>query len=365
MASVPQCRLSDPCCAQAATQMTHNGHSYPKTRMILTGVRPAKTTENPHSRLHQLAASYVGQQSKSIEQVGRQPMGNHQHREPGQIHGSVQKDADAARDKMQGQIKPLALQRSDSARIEQIMRGNLVEFTAQVGQYSSPARVLDALDDAIAEDVSLMVLGAKRFGINLIDRESLKVGENVFIHKSVPDGWWDAYLDLSKQAYAPIITMARHCLAPFTWTECLRMFEPVGIDRWAHELGLKYGMRDGLTCPVGARWVVAYWSRKVLSNTLSPQLRALLSMAANFAAIRLEQVVGPDPQRIGKQMSLTPRELAVLRLASNGNRTRRIAQLLGLGEETVRSHLKKAQTKLGAKDRLHAVAEALRHQLIP
>jgi len=64
-------------------------------------------------------------------------------------------------------------------------------------------------------------------------------------------------------------------------------------------------------------------------------------------------------------MTLTPRELSVLRLASNGHRTRRIAQLLELGEETVRSHVKKAQAKLGVKDRLHAVAEALRHQLIP
>jgi len=210
-----------------------------------------------------------------------------------------------------------------------------------------------------------MVLGAKRFGVNLHDREGLKVGENVFIHKSVPEGWWNAYFELSKKAYAPMIMMARHCLAPYTWTECLRIFEPVGIDRWAHELGLKYGMRDGLTCPVGARWVVVYWSRKGLSNTLSPQLRALLFMAANFAAIRLEQIVGPDPRRIAKEMTLTPRELSVLRLASNGHRTRRIAQLLELGEETVRSHVKKAQAKLGVKDRLHAVAEALRHQLIP
>jgi LuxR family quorum sensing-dependent transcriptional regulator len=36
-----------------------------------------------------------------------------------------------------------------------------------------------------------------------------------------------------------------------------------------------------------------------------------------------------------------------------------------LGEETVRSHLKKAQTKLGVKDRTHAVAEAMRQHLIP
>lgn len=266
---------------------------------------------------------------------------------------------------MQGQVRPIVFQRSDSARIEHIMRGNLVEYTAQVGQYSTPASVLDALDQAIVQDTTLMVMGAKRFGVNVRDRENLKVGENVFLHKSVPEGWWDEYYVLSQKAFAPVITMARHCLAPFTWSECLRMFEPIGVDRWAYELGLKYGIRDGLTCPVGARWVVVYWSRKVLSNSLSPQLRALLFMAANFAAIRLEQVVAPDAKRIGKQVTLTPRELSVLRLASNGHRTRKIAQLLELGEETVRSHIKKAQTKLGVRDRLHAVAEALRQQLIP
>jgi DNA-binding CsgD family transcriptional regulator len=144
------------------------------------------------------------------------------------------------------------------------------------------------------------------------------------------------------------------------------MFEPIGIDRWAYELCLKFGMRDGLTCPVGgARWVVLFWSRKVLSDRLSPQLRALLFMAASFTAIRLEQIVAPDVHRIGRQAMLTARELSVLRLASNGMRTRQIAAALELGEETVRSHMKKAQSKLGAKDRLHAVAQALRLQLIP
>jgi len=286
-------------------------------------------------------------------------MGSRHHHEQGHTICTV------AHEKAQGQVTRLVSEMSSSARIEQIMRNNLVEFTAQVERYSSTASVLDALDEAIAEDVSLMVLGAKRFGVTLRDYDAMKIGENVFIHKSVPNGWWDDYSQLSRKAFAPIITMARHCLAPYTWTECLRMFDPVGIDRWAYELGLKYGLRDGLTCPVGARWVVVYWSRKPLSRTLSPQLRALLFMAANFAAIRLEQIVGPDPRRIGSRLALTPRELSVLRLASNGHRTKRIAELLELGEETVRSHIKKAQMKLGVKDRLHAVAEALRHQLIP
>jgi DNA-binding CsgD family transcriptional regulator len=267
---------------------------------------------------------------------------------------------------VQGQVKPLVLQKSEPAKVEHFLRSTMVDFAAQVNRYATPAEVLDGLDAAVSKDSTLRALGARRYGVGLPRLETLRLGENVFIHKSVPEGWWIDYHNLSQTASSPVITMAKHCLAPVTWTECLKIFEPIGVDRWSYELGLKYGMRDGLTCSVGgARWVVIYWSRKVLADRLSPQLRALLFMAANFAAIRLEQVVAPDAQRIGDHAALTARELSVLRMASNGLRTRKIAEQLGLGEETVRSHIKKAQTKLGARDRLHAVAQALRLQLIP
>ena len=74
-------------------------------------------------------------------------------------------------------------------------------------------------------------------------------------------------------------------------------------------------------------------------------------MGATFAAIRLQRLVGPQVGRIGKGAALTARELAVLRLLSMGHHVRQVAGLLELGEETVRSHLKKAEAKLGVHDR--------------
>jgi DNA-binding CsgD family transcriptional regulator len=61
---------------------------------------------------------------------------------------------------------------------------------------------------------------------------------------------------------------------------------------------------------------------------------------------------------------LTQRELSVLKIASEGRTTNEIARALGLGMETVRTHLKKARTKLGARNSAHAVAEAMRRLLI-
>jgi LuxR family quorum sensing-dependent transcriptional regulator len=142
------------------------------------------------------------------------------------------------------------------------------------------------------------------------------------------------------------------------------MFDPVGIDRWPFELALKYGMRDGYVCPVGGRWVVSFWSPGVLGNSFTQQARGLLHMAASAAAVRLERLVGDDAKRVGFRTHLTPREQSVLRQASIGLTMQETAKALGLGEETVRSHFKKAQSKLGTRNRTHTVAEAMRELLI-
>ena len=159
--------------------------------------------------------------------------------------------------------------------------------------------------------------------------------------------------------------MAKSSLVAYTWTETMQTLDPIGLDRWPYELALKYGIRDALTCCVGQRWLVAYWSRQVLCNVLTQPLRMLLIAAAGFAALRLEQVIGEDPRRIGDRPSITPRELAVLRLVSLGKGSNEIAKLLDIGEETVRSHLKKVQSKIDVRNRAHAAAEAVRQQLIP
>ncbi len=78
-----------------------------------------------------------------------------------------------------------------------------------------------------------------------------------------------------------------------------------------------------------------------------------------------KKIIGTQTSRIGGRKSLTPRELAILRLLSTGHQTADTAALLGLGEETVRSHIKKAQGKLGVRNRIHAVSQAIRLRMIP
>jgi DNA-binding CsgD family transcriptional regulator len=241
----------------------------------------------------------------------------------------------------------------------------LSDFTDLVASVRTPQEVLDAVDAFAQRLMPVRVLGAARMPLQVSDWRSIRLGRNAFLHESIPDGWWEEYRAMAMREYDPGVMMARSSLMAFTWTETMQMLDPIGIDRWPYELSLKYGIRDALVCSVGRRWIVTYWSAKPLGNILTQAVRILLFAAASFAALRLEQLVDPDPNLLGKRPRITPRELAVLRLLSMGRQIGEIATVLGLGAETVRSHLKKLQAKLGARNRPHAVAEAMRQHLIP
>jgi DNA-binding CsgD family transcriptional regulator len=61
---------------------------------------------------------------------------------------------------------------------------------------------------------------------------------------------------------------------------------------------------------------------------------------------------------------LTPRELEVLQLAADGRTTREIAEALVVSPGTVKTHLQHIYAKLDARDRVAAVATAIRLGLI-
>ena len=251
------------------------------------------------------------------------------------------------------------------AFFDQDTRTRLIGYSTEAESLASPDDVLNRLDDITAKKSIIRVLGAQRFYAKLGDPPPIELGKTAFLHKSVPQEWLEERIAfVADGRYQVGLMTARVCLAPFTLTELSRMLDPVGIDRWGWELNLKYGLRDGFLCPIGGRWVVGYWSPKVLSSSFAHEARGLLLMAATAAAIRLERLVGEDVKRVGSRARLTARELSVLRHAAEGESLQEIAKAFHLGEETVRSHFKKAQAKLGTRNRTHTVVEAMRQLLI-
>jgi len=85
---------------------------------------------------------------------------------------------------------------------------------------------------------------------------------------------------------------------------------------------------------------------------------------AAWAALNQGRFVDPAVPPSGSRGKLTRRQREILQLLADGGSTALAARELGLSEETVKTHTKHMLARLGAKNRTHAVAIALRECLI-
>jgi DNA-binding NarL/FixJ family response regulator len=100
-------------------------------------------------------------------------------------------------------------------------------------------------------------------------------------------------------------------------------------------------------------------SAYVARTTGPAELRRAVDAAANQ-----ESFVDPAVPPKGSRGRLTRRHRQILQLLANGESTTVAARELDLSEETVKTHMKNAMARLGAKNRTHAVSIALRECLI-
>jgi DNA-binding NarL/FixJ family response regulator len=82
------------------------------------------------------------------------------------------------------------------------------------------------------------------------------------------------------------------------------------------------------------------------------------------AALDQERFVDPAVPPSGSRGKLTRRQREILQLLADGGSTVVAARELGLSEETVKTHTKNILARLGARNRTHAVAIAIRECLI-
>jgi two-component system NarL family response regulator len=135
--------------------------------------------------------------------------------------------------------------------------------------------------------------------------------------------------------------------------------EILGIDRKARVLALTTYHGDVLARQVMAAGACGYLVKRAMRKEL---VDAVTNLVKGYKYISLDVAIELG-QHLGSEL-LSARELQVLRLVSEGNTNRKIAELMGVSEETVKSHLKTILSKTKAQDRTHAVAIALRRGML-
>jgi DNA-binding NarL/FixJ family response regulator len=112
--------------------------------------------------------------------------------------------------------------------------------------------------------------------------------------------------------------------------------------------------------------------RHIASAALQAGASAYVARTAGTAELRRavdaaaaqESFVDPAVPPKGSRGKLTQRQRQILQLLADGESTTVAARELDLSEETVKTHMKNALARLGAKNRSHAIAIALRESQI-
>lgn len=214
-----------------------------------------------------------------------------------------------------------------------------------------------------------VVLGARNLGFEhcgyLIGIPLAKANWNFVMASNLPRAWQERYLRRGYHEIDPTVQYAKTAVAPLVWSR--DSFVSRRTNRWLKD-ALAIGFNHGWTQPMrdaSGRFGMLTLARGE-GAIGTEELEEKQPMLQWLAQVVHRRLFGEFQawQRNESIRRLTERELVCLRLAADGATSGEIADVTGVGERTVNFHVANAISKLGALNKTHAVALALRLGLL-
>ncbi len=83
------------------------------------------------------------------------------------------------------------------------LQAGLIGYADRVEEMRSPDEVLEELHAVTTRHLPLSVMGAARLPLKSGDWTSIELGKLIFLHKSVPEGWWEEYEAVARGKFRP------------------------------------------------------------------------------------------------------------------------------------------------------------------
>jgi DNA-binding NarL/FixJ family response regulator len=143
-------------------------------------------------------------------------------------------------------------------------------------------------------------------------------------------------------------------------THCLHNGDGTDLDHLLHETGATVvlysrDMRPDLRARALAKGCTAWVSMSIRTK----ELVEAIELAADGKPLPTQA------DRLGEDVGLSPREVEILALITQGLSNQQIAERLFLTINTLKTHIRGAYRKIGATSRAQAVAWALQHGFAP
>ena len=233
-----------------------------------------------------------------------------------------------------------------------------------------PSKAFDQLRDALeaAHGIAPVKLAVKEFagqlGFDWFAYLSV-CGPEIETFSTYPRTWQVNYIKKQYATIDPVVQKARRSSSCFAWSE-RDLGQTLSPDQMRFlEEAADHGIASGISVPVTAGFGRTVLLTLASSNQCDDCLVNCPLLAASIASHvdvyvrrwRLE----PMP---AVAVKLSPRETLCLSWMAKGKRMSEIAQIIGSKVRTVEFHLQNARRKLDASNATHAVALAVRQQLI-
>ena len=225
---------------------------------------------------------------------------------------------------------------------------DVVDATSRV---SSVEEVLNLVYDAVSQFGcdGLMLLGLPEYGQNYHD---------VVVGKRLPEEWARTYEQRQYLHSDPIVRHLRGARKPFEWRDVDFHSERFPRSGEVMHVRADFGFRNGFVVPIpgpkGASAGVFMGGQRPI---FPAQAKPALHMISLYA---FEKITDLRPRPRTPDAGLTVREREVLTWTAAGKSAWEIGEILSISTRTVNEHAQTAMRKLGAANRTHAVALALR-----
>lgn len=213
-------------------------------------------------------------------------------------------------------------------------------------------------------------LGFPLYGYRYGRKQPSSVTVGVFV-ANTPSAFAEAAVEPTSSRRDPVLSMLRRCTVPFAYDR--RFYEEHNAgDLWEQQAayGYRVGVCAGLRLPNSEDVILGIDRDADLPG--SDKERNGLLAAVHSAVFHLSQSApriystSLDSRCAVKRVDalLPDRVLQVLFWVAQGRDDAEIGEIIRISPNTVRNHLKVAMDKLGASNRGHAAAEAVRLELL-
>jgi LuxR family transcriptional regulator, quorum-sensing system regulator BjaR1 len=227
-------------------------------------------------------------------------------------------------------------------------------FIEELDRLSTTDDVMNAMEQALAP------FGFENFIVAGIDPKR-RFDEQVLANRW-PSEFFTQYTRENYLLFSPIARWCRRWTTPFEWSEASYAHERDPRALEVMRVAARFRIKRGFVVPIhGLNGYEAAVSMSGVDLEIPPASKPAIHLMALYAFDHMRRLTGATSKNIP---SLTQREREVLTWAAQGKSASEIAEILKITKRTVDEHTQITVRKLGAKNRTHAVAIALRERII-